>query len=320
MHGFRFHIRAACVWMALLASSATAGQSVRPDSVHLRYNNDRIREVLAWTTDRSPTVRRAVAAIEAADVVVYLEEGQCHDGALRACLQVLPAAGERRLLIRLDTRLPLMSVVAELAHELTHAVEVAGDATALDQPSLRNLYQRIGFRSCDEYARECWETKAAQDNELTAVSEVLRMNTDKPTLPDSAYFGTWTLDISRSAFNGSAPPRESTCIIGDRRYGLISTVTHTVDLDGREENSAYVSRFDGRAYLMSAPGVVPIVTITENTISKALSYFVVESEGRVLATGTRMIHGSEMTVETRVPDGYGQEMTMVMVWKKGDSR
>jgi len=134
---------------------------------------------------------------------------------------------------------------------------------------------------------------------------------------DPSYFGTWRLLVERSSFNGAAPPREAVRIVGDRHHGLISTVTHTVDLDGIVRDNAFVSRLDGRPYVISSPEFGPGATIVERLANRMTIEFVVTSGGSLVAEGTRTIRdGREMTIETHVLDGYGQEMTSTTIWER----
>ena len=304
-------------FLQLIIVSALAQATAGHDDAHVRFNNDRIREVVELTLERSPTFGRLFAAIESSDVIVYLNEGRCK-GALQACLHIMPTPGGRRLVVRLDPRQALTSVAGQLAHELQHAVEIAADASAVDEPTVRKLYERIGFQNCPPNGPECWETRTAEDSKATVLKEMHAESPSSVATVDDSYFGVWTLSVERSTFDGAPPPRESTQIIRDRRFGLISMVTHTVDLDGHERDSAFVFRLDGRAYVVSAPGSEPKVTVAQTAIDRFTTRFVVESGGDVIATGFRKLgkEGTEMTIETCRRDAYGQKMTSVAVWEK----
>jgi hypothetical protein len=297
--------------------SALAQATTGHDDAHVRFNNDRIREVVELTLDRSHTFRQLFAAIESSDVVVYLNEGRCQ-GAVQACLHIMSTPGGRRLIVRLDPRQPLTAVAGQLAHELRHAVEIADDASAVDEATVRKLYERIGFQNCPPNGPECWETRTAKETKAAVLKE---LRADAPvSVPavEESYFGVWTLNVARSTFNGAPPPRESTQIIGDRRFGLISMVTHTVDLDGQVSDSAFVFRLDGRAYLASVPGSAPKMTVAQTVVDQFTAGFVVESGGDVIATGFRRLghDGAEMTIESCQVDAYGQKMTSVAIWEK----
>jgi hypothetical protein len=102
-----------------------------------------------------------IETFEQLDRVVYIEEGTCHHRELRTCLQMMSTPGGKNLLVRIDPRQPIRTVVAELAHELYHAVEIAREPEVVNVASLRDFYERIGERSCYSEANPCWETRAA---------------------------------------------------------------------------------------------------------------------------------------------------------------
>jgi hypothetical protein len=63
-------------------------------------------------------------------------------------------------------------MIATLAHELQHAVEVIEDETVSDQRSLKELYKRIG-RQSHSGATTGWETVAAQETGVRVRRELL---------------------------------------------------------------------------------------------------------------------------------------------------
>jgi hypothetical protein len=284
---------------------------------HLRIENDRVREVVGWATGRSAAFRQLVTTIEGADIVVYVNHGSCRNGALRSCLLVMPTLEQRRVAIYVDSRQSLRSVAAQMAHEFEHAIEIAGDGAARDAPSVRSLFERIGFANCVPGLRPCWETRAAQEREKLVWRETLDAPHGRKLVTDETYFGTWRLDVEQSTFQEPRPPRESTRIIRDRGFGLTSTVIHSVDAAGNIDHRSFVSRPDGERYLMSGPGEEPKVTITEELLNSTTANFVIRSDRYVIATGTRsIVGGRDMTITVRSFDECGQEITSTTVWKK----
>jgi len=143
---------------------ATLGAQAARDrwtATHVRSDNDRILEVLRYAIVRSPSFVDLIETLDQLDRVVYIEEGSCHHRELRACLQMMSTPGGKNLLVRVDPRQPTRSVVTQLAHELYHAVEIAREPDVVDVAGLRDLYKRIGERSCVGEANPCWETRAA---------------------------------------------------------------------------------------------------------------------------------------------------------------
>jgi hypothetical protein len=128
---------------------------------NIRTDNSRIKEVIEFAVNRSPSFVDLLATFESIDRVVYIEEGACHHRELRSCLQLLPTPGGNYILVRIDPRQPTPAVVLQLAHELYHALEVGREPDVVDPDGLRVLYERIGERSCETNAADCFETRAA---------------------------------------------------------------------------------------------------------------------------------------------------------------
>jgi hypothetical protein len=129
-----------------------------PLSNHVRTSNDRIAEVMRYAIKHSPSFGDLLATFDTLDRVVYIEEGKCQHREIRACLQLV--AESPNMLVRIDSRQLIDSVVAQLAHELYHALEIAREAV-VDGPSLRSFYSQIGERSCYSEDSGCFETRAA---------------------------------------------------------------------------------------------------------------------------------------------------------------
>ena len=178
---------------------------------HIRYKNDRIAEVVELAIQRSSTFGDLVATIETSDAVVYIKEGRCGEGDVRACLRFVSGPGPRYLLMQIDPRQPLLSVVRQVAHELQHASEIVVRRDVVDQPSIRRLYEQIGFRTCKEDGDQCWETRAAQATDAQVGREVL----ENRGVIAAAYFGLWTLNVEESHIvsgSGRMKRSESTAI------------------------------------------------------------------------------------------------------------
>jgi len=140
----------------------------------IRFDNDRINEVFRQAMKQSPSFGDLVATFEALDRLVYIEEGRCGNSEFRACLHIVRAPDSRIVLIKIDPRQQLRSVILQLAHELYHALEVAREPTIVDAVTLRSLYERIGERTCFDESHSCWETRAAIAFEALVARELAR--------------------------------------------------------------------------------------------------------------------------------------------------
>jgi len=283
-------------------------------SSRVRYANERIAEVFEYAWQRSGTFRQLVTTMDASDVIVYIEEGQCQQGLVRACLQFLPATQGRYVVIRIDPRQALLLVVQQLAHELQHAAEIAGAADVVDDASVRRFYEHVGFGNCWSSMRECWETRQA----LAAERQVALETQTHTSGVDSAYFGEWVLNTARSTFDNLPAPRGSTRLHRDRGHGLISIVSDTVDPDGTHRRSAFVYQLDGQSYRMSASDEQPIRTIAATATDRFSAQFVVERDGAIVATGQRTLdkNGLTMTIVSEGVDDTGLAWASVEVWEK----
>jgi hypothetical protein len=91
----------------------------------------------------SPTVAALVAALEQRDVVVYLRPALGTRGQLTFVSYGAPLTYVQ---VRLDLRQPEPQRTSTLAHELTHALEVAeADPPVRSEPELAALYRRSGL-------------------------------------------------------------------------------------------------------------------------------------------------------------------------------
>ncbi len=153
----------------LLAAPAAA----HPGSFgNVRTDNPRIREVLSYAARHSGSFRELLATLELFDRTVYVEEGHCRHHEQHGCLQLMATPPGRNLLVQIDPRQPIEVVVAQLAHELYHAVEVGRAPEVTDAASLRALYQEIGEHACLDESDDCWETRAASAFEALVLREL----------------------------------------------------------------------------------------------------------------------------------------------------
>ncbi len=284
---------------------------------HVRFKNDRIEEVFRFVFDRSPTFRELLATIDASNVIVHIEEGPCRQGTLRSCLHLMPTPAARHVIVHLDSRQLRQSVAGQLAHELRHAVEIASDPSIVNTQSLRHFYERVGFQNCAPGTPECWETRAAQTVETLVVQEIVNGRGTTSRVAE-AYFGTWTLNVERSTFENLATPKASRRVHGDRRFGLISIVTTTEDASGKQLDSAFVYRLDGKDYPMPVDDLQPRRTIMVTSIDRLTAEFVIKRGGQIISTGRRTLDasGSTMTIEAQRCDAEGHSTRSVAIWEK----
>ena len=111
---------------------------------------------------RSPTLRALADRIEASDVFVYVGMSRTIHARLAGCLAFMTRTDKHRYLrAYLNPDLSQDLLIAALAHELQHAVEVIDEPSVVDEKSLSAFYKRVGMPS--RVARsQGWETRVAQ--------------------------------------------------------------------------------------------------------------------------------------------------------------
>lgn len=146
-----------------LATLATAEPvTARPGGPRVRPQDDRTAKFLEQGLQRSMTMRSLVERIEASDVIVYVGIDPLMKAHLAGSLRFMTSSGTFRYLRAAISRdQSVDSMIATLAHEFQHVLEVVGEPAVVDDPSLVALYRRIGVSS-HARPRPDWETVAAQ--------------------------------------------------------------------------------------------------------------------------------------------------------------
>jgi hypothetical protein len=149
----------------------------------IRPQDPRLVDLLRAGVARSATLRDMVNRIEAGTVIVYVSLSPTLKSSVAGKLTWMTRAGAYRYVkATINTEQSADQMIATLAHELQHALEVSADDTVSDQRSLLELYKRIGRPSLSG-ASAGWETTAAQETGLqvrreliasTAVAAVMR--------------------------------------------------------------------------------------------------------------------------------------------------
>jgi hypothetical protein len=139
---------------------------------HVRSSEPRILALIDAGLSGSPTFRSLVAALDASDVIVYIDAKvtRPNQGGYLAH-QIVARGGYRYLRVAVETRGSDTRLIPLLAHELQHAIEVAQTPEAVDAESLRQLFDRLSVRfGCD--GTTCSETQAARDIEYVVGKEL----------------------------------------------------------------------------------------------------------------------------------------------------
>jgi hypothetical protein len=154
----------AWLFLALLAVE-------QPSTSHVRTTEARILALIDEGRSRSATFRQLVETLDESDVIVYIEPKRNRE-ALGGFLlnDVAGRGGWRYVRVAVEVQGANRRVIALLAHELQHAVEVARAPQVHDAASLREAFSRQAVKfGC---GGECYETQAAKDVEWTVNKEL----------------------------------------------------------------------------------------------------------------------------------------------------
>jgi DNA-binding PadR family transcriptional regulator len=157
------------VCAGLVAASVTQGAVLPDETTHVRPLSPRLARAVELLDRRSASFSAVVRRLEESDVIVHLIErkGGCDSG-VKSCLAVVGRRGGYRYVrIQIASMQSYDAVLAQIAHELQHAVEVAGDARVHDSRTSLALCDRIGWRA----GNHC-ETRAAQGLARQVLSEL----------------------------------------------------------------------------------------------------------------------------------------------------
>jgi hypothetical protein len=144
----------------LVVSSVLAKE--KQGDPHLRPQDDRVTAAIRGGAKRSATFKSLVDRIERSQVIVYVAVDPQIKSNLNGMLTwMTQAGGFRYVRASISPQLSSDQMIAIVAHELQHAVEVIEDESVTDEKSLTALYRRIGKSSGLEGPSR-FETIAAQ--------------------------------------------------------------------------------------------------------------------------------------------------------------
>jgi hypothetical protein len=166
------------VVLAVIIVCSAAGERAASaaDVSRVRSSDTAILGLLHEGAERSATFSTLVATVEHSNGIVYVEYGYCAFGHLNACVLPLIASphGDRylRILVTPDkNRRSHDQLLALIAHELRHALEVFDAPEVVDVETMNALYRRIGRPETG--GSSGYETSAARAAGDRTLSELL---------------------------------------------------------------------------------------------------------------------------------------------------
>jgi hypothetical protein len=165
--------------MALTTAAAPAlagGQDDRPGRfTRVRAPDPELRRVIAEGADRSPTFLALASELQRSTAIVQVQFGRCPRGNFRSCVSSVEGdARQRHIRVFVDTRTSQDRLIATIAHELQHAVEIVRSPDAIDAERTLALYRRIAIGKCREGLSDSCETAEAQAVEAAVLEELHR--------------------------------------------------------------------------------------------------------------------------------------------------
>jgi hypothetical protein len=154
------------VLIAVVEATSASAESPEADPFKsIKVSHAVLRQLVAEGHDRSPTFRGLVSDLDATGWLVFVQPGRCPEKAAIACLLHVVATFDGapyvRVLVDYKHRHP-NNVIATLAHELQHALEVAQAPDVKDGATMRALFERIGTVRAQSATSLAYETDAAR--------------------------------------------------------------------------------------------------------------------------------------------------------------
>jgi uncharacterized protein YjaZ len=141
----------------------------------VRGADETMRSLIREGDTRSESFRAIVDAIQQSNAVVMVQFGLCAKGQVRSCVSHVEGDDrQRHIRILVNTRSTNDRVIATIAHELHHALEIirVPDVTSSEQVLV--LYRQIAKGACAKGLTERCETEAALAAEAAVLGELDR--------------------------------------------------------------------------------------------------------------------------------------------------
>ena len=125
--------------------STVAASLLSTENRRIRAATPRVGKLIDEGVQRSRTFAELVKAIHTTNVIIYVEAtfGLPPDVSGRILFASV-AGNQRYLRIQVQSTLGRDLLIATIAHEFQHALEVATDSTVVDEKGFLALYRRIG--------------------------------------------------------------------------------------------------------------------------------------------------------------------------------
>ena len=156
----------------LLSHPVTASAQDLRRSTHVRSDDPTLLGVIQEGMERSTTFREMVTRIDSLPGLVYIVPSRCGTkSALPACLDhnVQTRGGYRLLRVNVMPNESGSHLIALVAHELQHAIEVLSDESATSREAVTEMFRRISSKRSSAGG---FETDAALATQGTVFREL----------------------------------------------------------------------------------------------------------------------------------------------------
>ena len=134
-----------------------------------------MRQLIGEGYGRSTSFRELVDALHRTNAIVTVQFGMCANGRFRSCVTNVSSDDRTRSIrIKVNTRNTDNRLIATIAHEIWHALEILAEPGATDAGGVLALYRRIGIGACREGLSDRCETEAARALESRVEAELER--------------------------------------------------------------------------------------------------------------------------------------------------
>lgn len=141
----------------------------------VRGADDTMRTLISEGDSRSESFRAIVDEIQLSNAVVMVQFGLCAKGQVRSCVSHVEGDDrQRHIRILVDTRTTNDRLIATIAHELHHALEIIRLPHVTNSEQALVLFRQIAKGACRKGLDDRCETEAALAMEATVLGELDR--------------------------------------------------------------------------------------------------------------------------------------------------
>jgi hypothetical protein len=160
-----------------LQAAPVAGATIDEPPVLTRVKaaDPEMRRLVLDGRSRSATFGTLLDELERSDAIVVVQFGECANGRIRSCVSNVSRDARLRFIrIKVSTRTTDDRLIATIAHELQHAVEIVRVPEVGSAAEALALYRRIATGRCRDGLSDRCETDAAIRLEALVNDELSR--------------------------------------------------------------------------------------------------------------------------------------------------